>query len=366
VPTGTPDANQRQVAARVLSAHSGTKQGTGNATGSVPATAARGTLTFQNVGGTGLTLGTTVLTGSDGVQVKFFGPVFVPATGSASATTTGYVINPGAAGNIRALDIQGNCCSANIFVKNLSAFTGGQDAQPNSVIQRNDIDNAAKPVTADLQTSTRNALQQQVKNNERIVDGSFGCKSTATSDHQAGDRAKAVTVSVSVTCTEEVFDFTAAQQIASGLLPKGTNLTGYSLVGSVTTHLVNSSQVSAQGQVSITIHAEGKWVYRFTDQLKQEIRSKLVNHTKDQALNILRQYVGLATANVSISSGSTMPANVNDITVNVVPVSGLQPGTPTGTSGTPGGSGSTPTGGSTPTNNATPTPKSTETPQIGS
>lgn len=366
VPNGTPDPNQRQVAARVLTAQSGTKPGSGKATGSIPATAAQGTLTFQNVGGTGLTLGTTVLTGADGVQVKFFGPVFVPATGAASATATGYAISSGAAGNIQALDIQGNCCSPNIFVKNLTAFAGGQNAQPNSVIQRSDIDNAAKPVVADLQASTRNALQQQVKSNERVVDGSFACKPTTTQNHQPGDKANSVTVSVSVSCTEEVFDYTAAQRIASGLLPKGTNLTGYSLVGSVITDLVNSSQVSAQGQASITIHAEGKWVYQFTDQLKQEIRSKLVNHTKDQALNILRQYVGLATANVSISSGATMPANVNDITVNIVPVSGLQPGTPTGTSGTPGGSGGTPTGGSTPTKNATPTPRSTETPQIGS
>jgi hypothetical protein len=361
--SGTPDANQRQVAARVITAKSDTKQGNASATGSIAARTAQGVLTFQNVGGAGVTLGTTVLTGADGVQVKFFGPVFVPASGSASATATGYAVNAGAAGNIPALDIKGSCCAANIFVKNLAAFTGGQDPQTNSVITQNDIDKAIKSASDQLQASTQATMNQQVKSNERVVDGSLKCTPTATADHKVGDVAKTVTASVSVTCTEEVFDFAAAQQIASHLLSNSVTLTGYKLAGSVITTLKNSSVVSAQNQVSITLQAAGRWVYQFSDQQVQQIKTGLVNLSKDKALNQLKQYAGLASATISISSGSTMPSNASDITVTVAAVPGLPQSTPS--SGPTGGS--TPGGGSgTPAGNATPAPRPTGSPEIGS
>lgn len=362
IASGTPDANQRQVAARVITAKSDTKQGTAGASGSIAAKQAQGVLTFQNVGGSGITLGTTVLTGADGVQVKFFGPVFVPASGSASATATGYAVNPGAAGNIPALDIKGNCCATNIFVKNLAAFSGGQDAQPNNVITQNDIDKAVKSVMNPLQTSTQAAMNQQVKGNERVVDGSLKCTPTTTADHKAGDVAKSVTVNVSVTCTEEVFDFAAAQQVASRLLSNSVTLTGYKLAGAVITTLKNSSVVSAQNQASITLQAAGRWVYQFSDQELQQIKTGLVNLSKDKALIQLKQYAGLASANISLSSGSTMPANASDITVKVATVPGLPQVTPSS-----GSSGGTPGSGSgTPAGSATPAPRPTGSPEIGS
>jgi len=359
--TTAPNAAQHQVSAHVLPAQSGTQQGTHGATGSIPAKSAQGLLTFQNVGAAGVTLGTTVLTGGDGVQIKFFGPVFVPATGSASATVTGYAVNGGSAGNIQSFDINGKCCAANIFVKNTNAFAGGQDAQPNSIIQQSDIDGAANSVMGQLKTSAQAALQKQVKSNERVADGSLQCKPTTQANHKAGDSAPSVSVSVTVACTEEVFDFAAAQQMASNLLitdqPSGVNLAGYKLVGAIIPSLESATVSSVENQVAIIMQAAGRWVYQFSSQQQQLIKQKLVTHSKADALNILKGYVGLASASINISTGSIMPATASDITISLVTIPGLSPGTPivtatsyvpvggTPTVGTPTGKG-TPSGGS--------------------
>ncbi|HVU70678.1 MAG TPA: hypothetical protein VHD63_26370, partial [Ktedonobacteraceae bacterium] len=317
----------------------------------------------------GLTIagnGQTVLTGiSTGVQITFNEPVYVPAGGNATAIINdAYAIEAGSRGNIPALDIRGTCCVAGggISVKNTSPFHGGQDAQPNNVITQNDIDKAVKSVMNPLQASTQAAMNQQVKSNERVIDGSLKCTPTTTADHKADDVAKSVTVKVSVTCTEEVFDFAAAQQIASRLLSNSVTLTGYKLVGTVITTLKNSSVVSAQNQASITMQAAGRWVYQFSDQELQQMKTGLVNLSKDKALTQLKQYAGLASANISLSSGSTMPANASDITMKVATVPGLPQVTPSS-----GSSGGTPGSGSgTPAGSATPAPRPTGSPEIGS
>jgi hypothetical protein len=362
--TTTPNAAQHQVSARVLPTQSGTQQGTHGATGSISATQATGPLLFFNGTGTGLTIAgsKTVLTAANGVQVTFSGTVFVPATGNGEATVNNaYVIQSGAAGNIPALSIAEPCCVAGITVKNPSAFHGGQDAQPNSIIQQSDIEGAINSVAGPLKTNAQAALQKQVKSNERVADGSLQCKPTTQPNHKAGDQAASVSVSVTVACTEEVFDFTAAQQMASNLLitdqPSGINLEGYKLVGAIIPSLESTTVSSADNQVTIIMQAAGRWVYQFSSQQQQLIKQKLVTHSKADALNILKGYVGLASASINISTGSMMPATASDITISLVAIPGFSPGTPivtatsyvpvggTPTVGTPSGKG-TPSGGS--------------------
>lgn len=351
MPTGTPDPNQRQVAARFLTPESGTASGTANATGSIQAKRATGQLIFFNSTRNGLTIASnTVLTGADGVQVTFDGNVFVPATGSASTTKNAYAVQAGSKGNIAALDIAGPCCTPGISVKNTSAFSGGQDAQSNSVIQQADIDGAANPLVNSLSQSAQSALQKQVKSTEKVVDGSFTCQKTINHDHNVGDVAKSVKVTVTVKCNEEVYDFATARTMVTNLLQthaqSDATLTGYKLVGQIVTTPLSDTVVSKEGQVNIEMNAQGKWVYQFTDQMLQNIKQALVRHTKAEAQSILAHNPGVATASIEISSGSVMPPNASDITLKVLPVQGVQ-NTPTGPGSTPTVSGGSP--GITPT-----------------
>lgn len=335
LPTGTPDPAQRQIGARLLTQTSGTSTATGSATGSIPATRATGMLTFINTNNFAVTLSPTPIPGSDGVEVSIYQNVTVPAAPSFTATVPAFAVNPGSAGNIKAFDVSRPCCTGGITVKNTAPFTGGQDAQPNSVIQQSDIDKAAQPLVSSLSQSTGNVLQKQVKSNERVVDNSFKCKPTVNPSVKAGTVAKTVTVQVQVTCTEEVYDFAAAQSMATGLLQtKAQNDPAlnpqYALDGRIVTSVLSDTVVTAQGQVSIEIQAQGLWVYQFTNQMQQNIKNSLVKLSKASALNVLLHDMGVAAAKISISSGDLMPANASDITLTIQTLPGVQ-GSPTGT-----------------------------------
>ena len=138
------------------------------------------------------------------MPVTFNGPVTVDAI-PGFLTITGFAVNIGSAGNIGALDITGPCCASGITVKN-GAFGGGQNPQPNSVVQQSDINGAASALTASLTPSTQAALQKQVHAGEQVVPNTLKCTSAVSANHAAGDHAPNVTVIVSVTCKEEVYD----------------------------------------------------------------------------------------------------------------------------------------------------------------
>lgn len=355
LPHGTLDPANRQVPARIITLTSQTQTATGNATGSIPARRAGGTLLFQNNTSSGITLGGTTLTGKDGVQIRFNGSLFVPV--ATNATATAFAVNAGVAGNIPAFDILQSCCAPGITVKNLSAFTGGQDQIINSVIQQSDIDGAAKPLITSLTQSTQNSLQQGVKANERVVNGTLSCTPTTTADQQAGAVVKTVHVSVSVTCQEEVYDATAVQQMAvSLLLDQAKNDTAlnaqYTEVGQTVTNVL--SVVNTNGKISVEMQTQGLWVYQFTPQMQQNMKSRLVKLSLKSAQSVLQHWLGVAQAKISLSSGTTLPDNVNDMTLTVLNVPGVQQATPGGTN-PPNGNNGTPSA-PTPTPALTPEP----------
>lgn len=269
-------------------------------------------------------------------------------TGSASASTTGTAARPGASGNIRQFDIDGSCCGfSTIIVKNPAAFTGGNNAVLNQIIQQSDIDKAANSVIPGLKTDAQNSMQKQILSNERVVDNSFNCDAPAiNANHKVGDQASSVTVQVSVTCTEEVYDYQGANKIAVTNLKNqaakdfGPN-SQYALDGQIVTSLLSSTnQVSANQQISIVMQAEGLWVYQFTQQAQQNIKQALLKLSKNAAQNVLLHYMGIASdpsPQITLSSGNTMPSAANDITLTIRALPGAQlNATPTGTQGTPG------------------------------
>jgi len=338
LPNSTPDPSLRQIAARTLTASSPTQSATANATGSIEATQATGTLTFVNSTGSTIPLGTTTLTGKDGVQIRFNGPVYVPALSTLSGVPA-YAVNPGAQGNIPALDIAQQCCVAGIGVKNPNPFSGGRNAVLDDVIQQSDIDGAEQPLIKSLSQSTESALQKQMSSNERVVDGTLHCPATTSANHKAGDQAKTVTVQVSVKCSEIVYDFAAAQQMGVNLLlaharSDPTLTPQYKLDGQVVADVISATLVNVTPEkVVVEVQAQGLWVYQFTSQTQQNIKQSLVRLTKANALNRLRQDTGVSSAKISISSGDIMPSSASAITLTIVKLPGAQetstPTTPT-------------------------------------
>lgn len=319
VPTN-PDPAARQVPARLLSTTTAAQSTTVNATGSTPATRATGQLTFINETSFDVTIQSTTLTDKNGVQISFQGPVTVPAN-PPTVIVPGFAVKAGTTGNIPTLDINEFCCAPNkeIFVKN-TAFTGGHDA--GTVVQQSDIDNAAKGLSGGLTQSGQEALRGQVRSSERVVDGSLKCQPNVSANHRAGEAARTVTVAVTMTCSEEVYDYQAVANAAGKLLraqaASDPNLgQAYNLAGPLAVNVLSTAALSAQGQAAIQVQARGLWAYGFSPVLLRRLAGQLAGKTKAQALDLLLRQPGVASAR--FSSDAALPADSNQIQVVIQP-----------------------------------------------
>jgi hypothetical protein len=351
--TGTPDPSQRQVQARQLSSTSPTQSKTVNATGVVQTsgTQATGTITFYNGafkdqqvnGGTTFNLASGVRIVTDrAVDIPAASPP--PNSHASSASVSAHAAAIGPAGNIAALTIDGTCCSSDgsIFAKNIAAFSGGQDPQNFTVVQQSDIDGVAKPLEKTLTPEAQNSVKGQIHPNEQLVNP-LQCTPNVTSDHNAGDRATNVTVTVKVTCSGEVYDQQAAQLIASNLLKQQAAKTpgpGYALVGDLTTKVTQVMVTDPKkGTLLLQVKAEGIWVFQFGAAQKQALANLIAGKSKQNALALLVKQPGVAKADIVLSGGdgNTLPTDPTQITIVVQSVPGLPgPATPTTGPGSPG------------------------------
>lgn len=106
-----------------------------------PATPAQGTLTITNGSVISQELPTgLIFTGADGKEVTTDAAVFVPpgsASGYGAATVSAHTLTSGKKGNIPALDIN-SVEGGSVYIRNLMAFTGGQDAWSVKVVTPQD------------------------------------------------------------------------------------------------------------------------------------------------------------------------------------------------------------------------------------
>jgi VCBS repeat-containing protein len=331
---GTPDAAQSQVQARILFVTSETLQKTANASGvaDTPATQATGVLTFYNTSPAPKTVPAgTVFLGASGVAVVNDASVTVPAsvlpaTGQISAPA--HAVNAGSSGNIPANDLNAvACCGApTVLVSNLAPFAGGMDAQPFSYVEQSDIDGTAATLATSLTAKTQADLVKQIQPGEQLA-ASPRCVPLITSDQAAGDKVDTVTVSASVYCTGEVFDQRGAYGLAENLLTTDPALhpgTAYAPVGHIVTK-IQQAAVNAQNVITLTVLAEGVWVYQFTATQLNALRRLVVGKTQQDAQSVLLKQSGVHQTSIQLSglNGSTLPSDPKQIEVYVLNVPGM-------------------------------------------
>ena len=331
---GTPDPAQSQVQARLLYAASGMQQETVKASGTahIPAVQAAGTLNFYNSSPSPQTIPAgTVFVGTSGVQVVNDDPVTVaagtpPAEGT--ATDTAHAVTGGANGNIPALDISNVSCCGNpgIIVQNETAFTGGQDAQTYSYVEQSDIDNAASALAGMLTSSTQTMLMKQVQKGEQLVQPPQ-CTPTVTSDQSAGDRSSTVTVGATVICSGEVYNQSSALTMAANLLITDQTLnpgTGFMPIGHILT-TVQQAIMGDKGVVTLQVLTDGIWVYQFDATQKLALQKLIAGKSQDDARSLLLKQYGVKKTSIQLywGDGTTLPSDINHITLNVLSVPGL-------------------------------------------
>lgn len=324
--TGTPDIAKHEVVARFVSATSPVLVASGQASGvaHVPATVAYGTLTFYNDAPYPQTIAVgTVLTGADGVQVVTDALAFIPAGNPLGAiTVSAHAALAGARGNIDALDINALCCVAGVAVKNTAGFSGGQDAQTYTTVRQADIDGLARPLIDTLTQGAQAGVQVQFRPSEWMVTIP-ACSPAISVDHAVGSRATQVSVTVAVTCRGEVYDQQAARRLAAASLKQETATAlgaTYALVGQVTTTLVGVAVTDPQrGTLTLSILAEGVWVYRWSPAHLEALARRIAGTGKQEALARLLREEGVRTASMHLSGsdGATLPADPSHIIITV-------------------------------------------------
>ncbi|GAC1554129.1 MAG: hypothetical protein NVS2B2_07160 [Ktedonobacteraceae bacterium] len=336
-----PDANKQEVLARIVTVSSASQSKTVNATGvkQTPATAATGTITFYNSLSSEQTIAITTFTLANGVKFANNANAVVPG---ANLPTTGFVtvnahaITLGSIGNIGARAYNGACCTAGITAIN-GAFSGGQDAQDYTFVQQGDIQGAINDLQPSLLGQAETALKANIHSNEQTASPTT-CSPGVSSDHNAGDKASTVTVTVKVTCQTQVYDQKGTLALVTNLLQaKAANDYGtdYALVGSVVTQA--KVQSVNKGIVNLLVSAKGIWAYQFTTARQLELKKLIAGRSAADAVTILKGQKGVADASINPNSG-TLPTNLDSIKFVIQPVTGLSGG-----GVTTGGSNTTPT-----------------------
>lgn len=274
---------------------------------------ATGFITFYNGQFQRVTIAAgTTLTGADGIQVttdqdatipKAYPPLFGQTTVSAHA------IRAGSIGNIEAFDINEACCLTSVLAKNITSFTGGKDERNFQTVAESDLDTAAPSLKIAVAQSMEAALQGQLKTNEQLQ--ILHCAPTIASDHQPGQEASQVKVTVSVTCSAIAYDTQALETRATKLLTTQalTKLaTGYSLTGNVQVR-VNDATITNTSQplVFLSFHAQGTWIYALSHSSQQQITRLIAGKTKHTALHLLLSLPGIEQASISWGDDTRLP-----------------------------------------------------------
>jgi serine/threonine protein kinase len=326
--TGTPNAAQRQIQARRLSATISSAAKTVPATGHgmTAGTQAHGTMTFSHASGNSETVqaGSTFFVSVRGttLSVSLDQAVTLPPADPAHPTSQvvkATVLQPGAIGNLPAGIIK-EWFTPTMYVTS-GPFTGGQDPQPYTYIQQSDLDNVVNPLKAGLQQQAQQQLLQQAHSGERVVGPD--CSTSTRSNHQVGDHATSVTVSLVVTCSGAAYNQQAAFDMATALLRQEATRNpgaGYSLDGQISTTITDASLSPATNQSTtaiITVKAQGRWTYQFNEAAKQQLSQLIAGKPKSVALQLLQRQPGVSRVGISIArtDPGQLPTNPGQIAI---------------------------------------------------
>jgi VCBS repeat-containing protein len=334
IPNGTPNADQHQISARTLSsqqARTGTVTGTGH--NQIPATTAKGSLTFLNGSfSSSFTVGTNTPIPAGNTSVYLDVPAVIPAAttaGFGTVTVSAHAATSGAAGNIPALTISGTCCVAggSIQVHNNSAFTGGQDAKNYNFVQQGDVDAFASTAKAQLTQQANKALTSQLKSGEQLAQAT-NCPANVQSSNPVGDHGTNIpstSVTVTVTCKAEAYDQNGMNSLVTSLLQQKAKTgvgANYSEQGNPIIHS-QVQQINDDQSVSLIVTARGLWVYQFSNQQKQQLARLIAGKTVNDAKTLLTAQMGVQDATIS-TNGSTLPTDPSQISIVIQAVPNLQ------------------------------------------
>jgi VCBS repeat-containing protein len=268
----------------------------------------------------------TILTGSDGITIisdqdaiAFLGrPAYFRA----------HVSSPGSYGNIPAHGFylvvpHGLGNSAVLY--NTTPFTGGHDKGPYAFVQQNDIVAGEHTLSSIVKQSTLDALNAKMAVSEQWVQ-TPRCTRRATSDGTTGEQVQHFHVTITTTCAGEVYDTQMVQAVAARELISAASSelgTHYQLLGEIATTITEVHVLNKRlGTLTVSLSAEGKWVYRFTDVEKQRLAQMISGKHVEEAQTLLVQQPTIEQVTITTMYSfwiwDTIPADVKKISIVIL------------------------------------------------
>ena len=290
------------------------------------ARAATGYITFYNGQFQSITIAAgTILTGSSGVQIITDETASIPAANPpifGQTTVPAHTMQAGSKDNIAAYDINDACCAQSVLAKNINPFTGGQDERNFQTVTKNDIANAAAPLQSDLAASVQGALQGQLKQGEQLQPPP--CSPTVTPDHQIGQEATTVKVTVSEMCSSIAYnDQELTNKVMQLLSTQATKKlgAGYSILENPQISIIQAtSNHTSPPLVFLSFKAQSAWVYALTTQEQRHMKQLIAGKTKEQAMQLLHNLPDIESASLEFSGlgdDTRIPKNLSNIHLTI-------------------------------------------------
>jgi hypothetical protein len=285
---------------------------------------ARGFITFYNGLFTFQTIAAgTILTGSDGIQVVTDQQADISAGNPPSygqVTVSAHAINSGVRGNIPAYDINQACCSNAILAKNTNPFMGGQDERNFQTVAKANISSVATPLKTAVAQGMQAAFQTERNQAEDIY--ILPCTPTVTSDHQIGQEATQVKVTVSETCSGVVYNREEFRAKVTALLTSqaATKIgTGYSLFGEIQTMITQTTAThTSPPLVFLAFHAQGTWIYTLSPTAQQQMKHLIAGKSRREAITLLLAMPGIETATVEGDDQTKLPKSLDALHLSII------------------------------------------------
>jgi hypothetical protein len=248
----------------------------------------------------------TLLTGTDGVQIVTEQEVTIPA---GDLATNGQVrvlaqaLEPGPQGNIKAGDLYGPCCRANVFVTN-AAFRGGQDARTFPQVTHRDLVSVTAELSTLLSANMQAALEAQLAPGEALALPT--CQTTSNSDHQEGDEASQITVSMTQTCRAWAYQRQeVAGHVRERLQAQAQRLgEGYRLSSDPQISILATSRISTT--LHLQVNGQAQAAYQFSQGQLATITRTIAGMGKAQATAWLAQQPGVQAVSIALPGNSTI------------------------------------------------------------
>jgi len=156
------------------------------------------------------------------------------------------------------------------------------------------------------------ALQGELRQGEELLQ--LPCLPTVESNHQPGDEASQVQVTVSQTCNGVAYDDQALHTEATQLLTAQALKRlgpGYTLVGRA--EVMDVKATFPHTTPALTFYGKGTWVYGLSETAQEHMKQLIAGKTKQQAVNVLLTQPGIKSVSMEWDEQTKLPKDTSHI-----------------------------------------------------